>query len=97
MSVKVTVASGQYNVVLPDGNRYQAGDTVVLTDDQWAEISAAARAVLFTGTPTTAAVTDASSESDSPTATVDASGHTVIGDKSAQSESDVPGKDTTYG
>lgn len=96
MSVKVTVASGKYNIVLPDGNRYQAGDTVVLTDDQWAQISQTARTTLFTGTPVAAGVTDASSESDSPSATVDGSGHTVIGDTGAQDESDIPPEDTTY-
>lgn len=97
MAVKVVIASGKFNISLPDGNIYQAGDTVVLTDDEWTQISSAAKSTLFTGTPTAALVTDSDSETNSPTAVVDAAGHTAIGDAHAQDESQKPGKDTTYG
>ena len=99
MAVKVVIAAGKFNVVLPDGNRYQAGDTAVLTDDQYAQISAAVKSTLLSTTtpPVAATVTDTDSETNSPTAVVDAAGHTSIGDANAQSESQKPGKDTTYG
>lgn len=97
MAVKVVIAAGKFNVSLPDGNRYQAGDTAVLTDDQWASVPAVVKSTMFTGTPIAAVVTDSDSEVNSPTAVVDAAGHTAIGDAGAQSESQKPGKDTTYG
>lgn len=97
MAVKVVIAAGKFNVSLPDGNIYQAGDTVVLTDDQWAQIPAVVKSTLFTGAPAVPALTDSDSEVNSPTAVVDAAGHTAIGDPNAMSESQKPGKDTTYG
>lgn len=97
MAVKVVIAAGKFNVSLPDGNIYQPGDTAVLSDDQYSQISAAVKATLLTGTPTTATATDVDSEANSPTAVVDAAGHTAIGDPNAQAESQKPGKDTTYG
>jgi hypothetical protein len=46
MSHKVQIASGQNHVALPDGNVYNSGDTVTLTDDQFTQLGAA----LFPGT-----------------------------------------------
>jgi len=40
MSRSVTIASGKSNVLLPNGTLYQAGDTVTLTDAEFAQISA---------------------------------------------------------
>jgi hypothetical protein len=98
MAVKVVIATGKFNVALPDGNIYQAGDTAVLTDDQYAQISAAVKTTLLTGVTNVTDLTTANdSEVNSPTAVVDAAGHTAIGDANAQSESQKPGKDTTYG
>lgn len=39
MSRSVTIASGQSNVQLPNGGVYQAGQSVLLTDEQFAKIS----------------------------------------------------------
>jgi hypothetical protein len=97
MTVKVTIASGKFNISMPDGNIYQAGDTVILTDEQWDQIPASAKSALLTGATATVAVTDSDSEANSPTAVVDAAGHTAIGDAHAQDESTKPTKDTTYG
>lgn len=96
MAVKVVIASGKYNIVLPDGNRYQAGDTAVLTDDEYASITSAVKDTLFSSVDT-ATPTDVDSEANSPNAVVDAAGHTALGDPDAQSESQRPGEDTTYG
>jgi hypothetical protein len=96
MAVKVVIASGKFNISLPDGNIYQAGDTAVLTDDQYTQINSAAKTTLFASVAT-ATTADVDTESNSPTAVVDASGHTAIGDTNAQTESQKPGRDTTYG
>jgi hypothetical protein len=99
MAVKVTIATGKFNVALPDGNIYQAGDVAVLTDDEYAQISAAVKSTLLSTTSPpviTTSPADVDSEVNSPTAVVDAAGHTAIGDASAQAESQKPGKDTTY-
>jgi hypothetical protein len=53
VSHMVTIASGKSNVVLPNGNRYKAGDVVVLSDDEYSTISAAAKAALFSADTTT--------------------------------------------
>jgi hypothetical protein len=97
MAVKVVIASGKFNISLPDGNIYQAGDTAVLTDDEYAQITSAAKTAFFTSATVTVDPTDVDSEANSPTAVVDAAGHTAIGDAHAQDESQKPGKDTTYG
>lgn len=97
MAVKVVIAAGKFNVVLPDGNRYQAGDTAVLTDDEYAQISATVKSTFFTSATITTDPTDVDSETNSPTAVVNSSGKTAIGDTNAQSESQKPGRDTTYG
>ena len=39
MSRSVTIASGQTNVQLPDGNAYNAGQTVTRTDAQLGQIA----------------------------------------------------------
>ena len=49
MSYQVTVASGQQNVVLPDGLRHKPGDTVTLTNDQYAQLTSSALSSLLTG------------------------------------------------
>lgn len=41
MAREVEIASGKSNVQLPNGGVYQAGDTVVLTDAQYAQINQA--------------------------------------------------------
>jgi hypothetical protein len=43
----VTIKSGLVDVVLPDGNRYKAGDTVTLSDEEYAQLSATAAAAIF--------------------------------------------------
>jgi hypothetical protein len=53
VSHTVTIASGKTNVVLPNGNRYKAGDVVVLSDEEYSTISAAAKAALFSADTTT--------------------------------------------
>lgn len=55
MPWSVTVKSGLKDVVLPDGLRYQAGDIVVLADQQVAQLSKTSFTALFTAAP--AAVT----------------------------------------
>jgi hypothetical protein len=49
----VTIAAGKTNVVLPNGVRYKAGDVVVLSDEEYSTISAAAKAALFSADSTT--------------------------------------------
>jgi hypothetical protein len=39
MGRSVTIKAGQSNVQLPNGAAYNAGDTVILTDAEWAQIS----------------------------------------------------------
>lgn len=39
MSVQVTIKDGVHDIVLPNGNRYQAGDTVLLTDEEYGQMS----------------------------------------------------------
>jgi hypothetical protein len=53
VSHMVTIASGKSNVVLPNGGRYKAGDVVVLSDEEYSTISAAAKAALFSADTTT--------------------------------------------
>lgn len=50
MSHTVTIKSGLVDVVLPDGNRYQGGDTVTLSDAEYAMLSPTAAAALFGST-----------------------------------------------
>jgi hypothetical protein len=57
MAWSVTIKAGLKDVVLPDGGRYQAGDIVVLSDDQITLLSKTAIASLFTGVPVTATAT----------------------------------------
>lgn len=40
MARSVTIAAGQNQVQLPDGNTYDAGETAVLSDEQYAQIAA---------------------------------------------------------
>jgi len=53
VSHQVTIAAGKTNVVLPNGVRYKAGDVVVLSDEEYSTISAAAKAALFSADSTT--------------------------------------------
>jgi hypothetical protein len=53
VSHTVTIASGKTNVVLPNGGRYKAADVVVLSDEEYSTISAAAKAALFSADTTT--------------------------------------------
>lgn len=50
MTYTVTIASGKKDVVLPDGNRYQAGDTATLSDAQYAMLSPGAKSTLISAT-----------------------------------------------
>lgn len=42
MTYSVTVTAGTKDVVLPNGNRYQGGAVVALSDDEYSELSAGA-------------------------------------------------------
>lgn len=53
VSHQVTIAAGLDNVVLPDGLRHQAGDVVVLSDQEYSTIPAAAKSALFSADTTT--------------------------------------------
>lgn len=53
VSHQVTLAEGTDNVVLPDGLRHRAGDVVVLSDEEYSTIPAAAKAALFSADTTT--------------------------------------------
>jgi hypothetical protein len=48
----VTVKAGVRDVVLPNGRRYQAGATAVLSDQEAALLTATGIAALFTAAPT---------------------------------------------
>lgn len=51
MAYTVTLKAGLANVVLPNGNLYQGGDVVILTDEQYGRMTASARtAVVQTAT-----------------------------------------------
>jgi len=41
MSRSVTIAAGKFQVNLPDGRLYNAGQTVILSDDQWNQVNPA--------------------------------------------------------
>lgn len=43
MAYTVTLKAGLQDVVLPNGNRYQGGDVVVLSDGQYGQMTASAR------------------------------------------------------
>lgn len=47
MAYTVTIAAGKTNVVLPNGNLYQAGDVAILTDEQFGQMLAATRTAIF--------------------------------------------------
>lgn len=51
MPYKVVIASGAKNVVVGGKGPFQAGDVVLLTDEQFAAIRPEAFATLFNGTP----------------------------------------------
>lgn len=53
VSHQVTLAAGTSNVVLPDGIRHKAGDVVVLSDQEYSIIPAAAKSALFSADTTT--------------------------------------------
>ncbi len=46
-SRQITIAPGLTNIVLPNGRRCKGGDVVILSDEEYATISAAARAAIF--------------------------------------------------
>lgn len=51
MAYTVTLKAGLTNIVLPNGNMYQAGDVVILSDEQYGQMTASARtAVVQTAT-----------------------------------------------
>lgn len=52
VSHQVTIAAGLTNVVLPNGSRYKTGDVVVLSDEEYSTISAAAKSALFSADTT---------------------------------------------
>jgi hypothetical protein len=43
----VTLKAGLVDVVLPNGNRYQGGDVVILSAAQYGQIPAATRTAVF--------------------------------------------------
>jgi hypothetical protein len=47
MAYTCTIKAGQSNVCLPNGNIYQAGDVVILSDDQYGRMLATTRAAVF--------------------------------------------------
>jgi hypothetical protein len=47
MAYSVTIATGKTNVVLPNGNLYQAGDVAILSDDQFGQMLAATKTAIF--------------------------------------------------
>lgn len=47
MAYSVTIATGKTNVVLPNGNLYQAGDVVILSDEQFGQMPVATRTAIF--------------------------------------------------
>jgi len=47
----VTLKPGLQDVVLPNGNRYQGGDVVALSDEHYGMMSAATRAAVFSTAP----------------------------------------------
>lgn len=47
MAYSVTIKAGLVDVVLPNGNRYQGGDVVVLSDEQYAQIPLATRTAVL--------------------------------------------------
>jgi hypothetical protein len=47
MAYSVTIKTGLVDVVLPNGNRYQAGDVVVLSDGQFGQIPASTKTAVF--------------------------------------------------
>lgn len=47
----VTLKPGLQDVVLPNGNRYQGGDVVNLSDEHYGQIPAATRAAVFSSAP----------------------------------------------
>jgi hypothetical protein len=51
MAWQVTIKSGLKDVVMPNGLRYQAGDIVVLSDHEVAQLSKMSFASLFTAAP----------------------------------------------
>jgi hypothetical protein len=46
MAYTVTLKAGLKDVVLPNGNRYQGGDVVILDDAQYGMMPASARAAV---------------------------------------------------
>jgi hypothetical protein len=55
MAWSVTIKTGLRNVVLPNGRRYQAGQTAVLSDTEASLLTATGIAALFTAAPAAAA------------------------------------------
>jgi hypothetical protein len=53
VSHQVTIADGAANVVLPNGLRYTAGDTAVLSDEEYSLIAPAMASALFSADTTT--------------------------------------------
>ncbi|WP_428957941.1 hypothetical protein [Streptomyces sp. cg35] len=43
MAYTITLKAGLKDVVLPNGNRYQGGDVVILSDEQYGQMTASAR------------------------------------------------------
>lgn len=47
MAYTVTLKAGLVDVVLANGNRYQGGDVVILTDEQYGRMPAATRTAVL--------------------------------------------------
>jgi hypothetical protein len=84
---KMTIKSGVSNLVLPDGNTYQAGDTAVLSEEQAAQLTDDVVTNYLASGPTLADDGDVDTARDEST---------VIGDEATQQESPGPISDTTY-
>jgi hypothetical protein len=50
MTYQLTVNSGKANVIAPNGDRYQAGQSFTVTDDQYGNIRASTITALFAKT-----------------------------------------------
>lgn len=57
MAYTVTLKSGLVDVVLPNGNRYQGDDVVILSDAQYGQIPEATRTTVFSSTAVVAVPT----------------------------------------
>lgn len=58
MARSVTIKSGFKQILLPNGNLYEAGDTVILSDQEWRSLSPGAKSTILTDNGSVADDTD---------------------------------------